>query len=408
MKVLGACSLGGAGHLQPLLPLLDVARARGDGTLVLAPPGLAPLAERSGHPFAAGGEPPESVISPIREALPVLPPEEASVLGNRDLFGQLATEAMLPAMARVFDEWQPDLVLREPCEYASAVVAGERGTPAVQVAISLAEVEWGSIAVAADVLESHRAGMVEELRASPYVTAFPASIDPSPFADTRRVRTRPAEPAAPLPDWWGASKAPLLYATLGSVIPRMSFAAAAFRSILAAVGELDARVLLTVGRLDPTVLQPLPDNVHVEQWVDQADAFAHAEVVICHGGSGTVLGALRAGVPMVSLPHFGDQFPNAHRIVASGAGVVLETARGDEGRPWPAGADAAARITSSITRVRTGTTFREAARRLSREMESLPTVASLLDDLGERPRRPAAAPAGRARRSPTQAPRPPP
>ena len=60
MRVLAACSLGGASHFQTLLPLLDAARGRGDDTLVIAPPAMADHVGRSGHPFRVGGEPPES------------------------------------------------------------------------------------------------------------------------------------------------------------------------------------------------------------------------------------------------------------------------------------------------------------------------------------------------------------
>ncbi|MGA8725195.1 MAG: glycosyltransferase [Acidimicrobiales bacterium] len=382
MRILGACSLGGAGHFRPLLPLLDAALARGDETLVVATPGLQHLVEGAGHRFVAGGEPNESAIAPIREALPVLPPEEASVLGNRDLFGRLATEAMLPTMTRVADEWRPDLVFREPCEYASAVVTAARLIPSAQVAISLADVEWGSIEAAADVLESHRAGMVDELRTSPYLTAFPPSLDRSPFGDTRRLRGREARPPAPLPDWWDGSDQPLVYVTFGSVIPLMSFAPSAFASVIRTVGQLDARVLFTVGRVDPSALEPAPVNVHVEQWVDQADVLAEAQLVVCHGGSGTVLGALAAGVPMVVLPHFGDQFANARRIAESGAGVTLDAGREDDGRRRPAIALMAPRIGSSAALVLSDGSFRRAARRVGLEMESLSPADSILEELG--------------------------
>ena len=79
----------------------------------------------------------------------------------------------------------------------------------------------------------------------------------------------------------------------------MSIAAEVFRSAIEAVaGHADARVLLTIGhRLDPDTLGPLPRHVHVERWVDQADAFAVADVVVCHGGSGTTLARSRWACP---------------------------------------------------------------------------------------------------------------
>ena len=103
----------------------------------------------------------------------------------------------------------------------------------------------------------------------------------------------------------------------------MSIAAGIIRTVVEAVVEAVAtvsgsRVLLSVGtHFDPTLIGPIPDNVHIEAWVDQASILAGADLVVCHGGSGTVLGALGAGVPMVAVPVFADQFGNA-RLVAGG------------------------------------------------------------------------------------------
>ncbi len=216
MRVLAACSLGGAGHLNPLLPFLDDARRRGHETLVVAPPALTAMVEETRHPFEPGGEPPEAEVAPIRERLPVAPPAEASVLGNRELFGRLATTAMLPAMARVFTGWKPDIVLRDPCEYASAVLANQMGITAVQIAIGLADVEWGSIDIAGPALEAHRPGLADELRSSRYATRFPASLDPSPFPRTHRFCEPEQAARRPLPDWWHGSRAPIVYVSFGT------------------------------------------------------------------------------------------------------------------------------------------------------------------------------------------------
>jgi len=323
--VLAACSLGGASHLNPLLPLLAAAGRRGDETLVVGPPALGDMVERTGFAFHAGGEPGEATIAPIREQLPVLPREEASVLGNRDLFGRLATTAMLPAMASLVAEWKPDLVLRDPCEYASAVVAHGLGVPTVQVAISLAEVEAGSITIASPALEAHRAGLTDELLESPYVTRFPASLDPSSFAATRRYHEPRDGAVTPVPEWWPGLDAPLVYLTFGTVLGHMSIAPDVFRTAIAAVAELPLRVLLTIGhRLDPNAIGTVPRNVRVEPWVDQADVFAVADLVVCHGGSGTTYGALAAGLPLVLVPIFADQFENAQRVAAAGAGITVD------------------------------------------------------------------------------------
>jgi UDP:flavonoid glycosyltransferase YjiC (YdhE family) len=383
MRVLAACSLGGAGHLGPLLPLLAAARRRGDETLIVGPPALRDLVRRAGYGFRAGGEPPEAEVAPIRERLPAAPAHEASLLGNRDLFGRMATTAMLPGMKQACAEWSPHLVLREPCEYASAVVAQQMGIRHAQVAISLAEAEAGSIAAATPALEDHRRGLVQELRGSPYLTRFPASLDPSPFPRTVRFQAPGTGDRKPLEDWWGGSDAPLVYATYGTVLGHMSIAAGVYRMALAAAARLDVRVLLTVGhRFDPAALEPVPANVHVEPWVEQAGVLAEADLVVCHGGSGTVFGALASGVPLVVTPLFADQFVNGRRVADCGAGLIVEPEGGDDdGTRRVLGDRDAPRIADAIDAVLGTASYRHNARRIAREMAAAPSVDEVLDAL---------------------------
>ncbi len=349
----------------------------------MGPPAIGEMVEASGFKFWAGGEPPERVVAPIRERLPIAPPEEASVLGNRELFGRLATAAMLPGMEHACTEWRPDLVLREPCEYASAVVAGRRGIPTAQVAISLAEAEAASISVAAPALEATRQGLAAELLAAPYLSRFPESLDPSPFPRTLRFHERGGSSGAPLRDWWAGSQAPLVYVTFGTVLGYMSVAAPVYRMALEAVGGLDIRVLFTVGRhFDPAELGSIPANVHVEAWVAQADAMAHAQVVVCHGGSGTTFGALAAGVPVVVVPLFADQFENGRRIAASRAGLVVEPEPGTVGASRPAvGQLDATRVANGIEKLLADHSYRFEARRIADRMAATPTVDAVLASL---------------------------
>jgi UDP-N-acetylglucosamine transferase subunit ALG13 len=336
------------------------------------------MVEQAGFPFQAGGEPPEAEVAPIREQLPVAPAQQASILGNRELFGRLATAAMLPAMEQTCAEWAPDLVLRDPCEYASAVVAHRLGIPTAQVAISLAEAEAGSIDAAAPALEEHRRGLVEELRVSPYLTRLPASLDPSPFPTTVRFHDGLGirDPAAKLPDWRPGSGAPLVYMTFGTVLGHMSMAPRVYRTAMKAVEPLGVRVLLTVGRhFNRSLLGPVPANVHVESYVDQTQVLDDASLVVAHGGSGTVFGALAAHLPLVVVPLFADQFENGRRIAEAGAGVVVDPSRpglGDEDPP---------RIAEAITTVLATPTYQQQAGRLAGEMAATRSVDEVLTPL---------------------------
>ena len=385
MRMLAACSLGGAGHFNPLVPFLRAARRRGEEVLTVGPPAVREMVESAGFPFRAGGEPSEEQVAAIRERLPVAPAAEASVLGNRELFGRLATAAMLAGMEDAWRDWVPDLVLRDPTEYASAVLAARTRTPIAQVAISLAEAEAGSIAAAAPALEHHLQGLVSELRAQPYLTRFPASIDPSPFADTVRYH-EPRETPVSLPDWWRGSDAPLIYMTFGTVLGYMSIAAETYRMALEAVKRTNARVLLTVGRrFDASTLGPVPPNVHVEPWIGQARVLNHADLVVCHGGSGTTLAALAAGVPLVMVPLFADQFENSRRIAETRAGRLVQT-QIRTGGTRSINAAAALEITRSIEDVLGDVTYRDRARTIAAEMTATPTAEDVLTRLPSRRR----------------------
>lgn len=369
MRVLAAAT-SGVGHFNPLLPLLEGFARRGDRVFIVVPPTLAATVEATGHPFRIGALPPPGEVEPIRQRLGEASPAEAAVLMNREVFGRLSTAAMLPAMQAAFDEWRPDLVVRDPCEYASAVVAARRDVPHAQVGISPAEVEWSSLGLAEPALTAFDDRLVHQLRAAPYVTPFPPSLDPSPFADTRRFRAPAESPPARLPDWWPGLGGPLVYLTFGSVAGELPVGARAYRLALEAVDGLPARVLLTVGRaMDPGSLERVPDNVHVEAWVPQADVFAEAAAVVCHGGSGTTFGALAAGLALVFVPLFADQPVNARVVAGAGAGVVV-------------GLDAgASELRDAIVMVLMDASYRRAAGRLAEEMAGMPELDALLDDL---------------------------
>jgi UDP:flavonoid glycosyltransferase YjiC (YdhE family) len=356
-----------------MVPLLAAARRRGDDVLVVAPPALRDMVSRAGYEMQAGDEPPESDIAPIRELLPTLPAHEASVLGNRDLFARLAADAMLPRVDDVCATWKPDIVLRDPCEYASAVVAETRGLRMAQVAISLADNELGSIDAAGPALAEHHTGLVAEIVASPYLTRFPESLDPSSFPTTLRYHEVVDDAPAPLPAWWDGS-APFVYLTLGTVLGRMTHAVGVYRALLRSVSGLPVRVLLTVGRhFDAATLGELPANTHVEAWVDQGRVLPHADLVVCHGGSGTLFGALAAGVPVVAVPLFADQFANARRAADAGAGVVVEVEQHGRGNRTVIGERDSRWITAAIETALSTPSLPVQAHRIADEVRATPT-----------------------------------
>ena len=381
MRVL-VSSTAGAGHFNPLVPFVDAFARRGDDLLLVVPPGLEAAAEATGQPVRIGGAPPADELAAVWDRVPAASPDEAAYLVNHEIFGRLDTAAMLPAVEDACREWRPDLVLHEPCEYASAVAAERRRIRHAQVAISLAGIEAPVLAThAASALRVYGDGIADAIHASAYLTRFPASLYPSPFPDTRRFRETDAGPRGRLPDWWDGDDAPLVYVTFGSVTGGMPIAAAAYGAVLEAVAGLRARVLLTVGRAtDVPGLGHLPENVHVEAWVPQADVLGEAAAVVCHGGSGTTFGSLAAGVPVVVVPLFADHPANAACVAAAGAGLVVEPDLGVSvlDRIGPRHARL---IRAAIESLLGDASYRAAAGRVADEMRDLPGIDELVGGL---------------------------
>src|SRR5689334_4015140 len=103
MRELLGCSLGGEGHLQPLIGVALAVLRAGHEAKLLVPPALAPSAERAAIDHAVGAEPPGTFVGDIWERVRRGPPQEVAGLIDRELFAGRATAAMLPAARTVVD-----------------------------------------------------------------------------------------------------------------------------------------------------------------------------------------------------------------------------------------------------------------------------------------------------------------
>ena len=76
------------------------------------------------------------------------------------------------------------------------------------------------------------------------------------------------------------------------------------------------------GQDDLAWLGPLPDNILAAAWFPQLQALQRADLIICHGGFGTLREALFYGVPLIVFPLGVDQPGNAARVVYHHVGLA--------------------------------------------------------------------------------------
>ena len=94
------------------------------------------------------------------------------------------------------------------------------------------------------------------------------------------------------------------------------------RASIAGLGQLDGvRVLATWNRRPLSEPIELPSNVTLVEWISYAQTMSHCDVVINHGGHGTLARVLASGAVPVVVPAGGDQAENAARVAWAGAGV---------------------------------------------------------------------------------------
>ena len=120
------------------------------------------------------------------------------------------------------------------------------------------------------------------------------------------------------------------------------------RSAVLGLADMPVRVLATTNRRPLPEPLAVPANARVVDWLSYARTMPRCDVVVCHGGHGTVARALASGCVVVVVPAAGDMAENAARVDWARVGIRRAAAdvhaAGDRagGRPRAREAGAAA------------------------------------------------------------------
>jgi UDP:flavonoid glycosyltransferase YjiC (YdhE family) len=333
---------------------------------------MVPIVEALGFPaFAAGSD---VGLTPVKRPLLELDAqreERAFAEGFARRISRERADDMLPLCVA----WLPDVLVCEETDFGAVVVAERLGIAHATVLVSAA----GSF-----VRHELNAGPLNDVRAenglppdpelvmlSRYLvlSPFPPSFrDPRYPLPATAHAIRPSDPdpgsTSVAPAWAaGRQDAPTVYFTLGTVFNVES--GDLFVRVLAGLRDLPVTVVVTVGRdLDPAELGSQPANVRMERYIPQSVLLPHCSLVVSHGGSGSVIGALAHGLPMVLIPMGADQPHNAARGQALGVARVL-----DPQLATPA------MVREAVSMVLAEPAYRRAAERIRDEIASLPGPA---------------------------------
>ena len=360
---------GGSGHLEPLISLASAAQAAGHEVAFSGRPWMCPKVESLGFlAFPAGSD---SGLTPVRRPLAAIDVEHEIRMVGAGFAYRIAREraaALLPVCA----EWQPDLMVCEELDFGAMIIAEHLALPFATVLV----IASGAL-VRADVVtaplnkvradydlppDADLAMLSRYLMMSPFPASFRDPDFPLP-ATAHAIRPLVPNSDAPAPVWLSQlSDLPTVYFTLGTVFNVES--GDLFQRVLTGLRDLPINLIVTVGRdIDPAEFGTQPHNVHIEQFIPQSLLLPQCDVVVSHGGSGSVMGTLLHGLPMVLIPMGADQPLNATRCETLGVARVLDALT-----VTPQA------VRDAVTQVLQDASYRHAAERLQAEIDALPAV----------------------------------
>ncbi|MFB9909406.1 glycosyltransferase [Allokutzneria oryzae] len=390
---------GSPSHTRSLVPITRALAARGHDVLVVVPEDFVEL-------LAAENLTTAGVLYGMRERLRDMMAEDkqplhpASNPGDmstivRVMAGPLAVDAYQRALP-LAEEFRPDVVVRDDAEFGGLLLAEKLGIPHICLPGGFSNV--GDPVIAAEALAEHvrLAGLDVELGPDcvyrhgridyvPTEFSFTAVDAPLALAYRQPVLVRPGER---LPAWLTEVPAdkPLVLAAIGTALPLTTkvdkeklkgpklpaaFAnidpAKRLRTVIEALAGVDCTAVVATGGV-PVPDAPIAPNVHLVEHVPQPLVLECADLFVTHGGYNGIREALRAGVPMVVQPAFGDQPSNSDRVEELGLGLRIHDGAVEE-------------IRSACTRVLTEPRFAARAAQAKRAMLALPDLDQAVMDI---------------------------
>lgn len=293
--------------------------------------------------------------------MPEDPDEWARAVGR--VYAEIAVNS-LDALLELADHWRPDIVVGGGMFYTAPLLAHHLDIPSVRL-------EWDRIDTrmydpgAATVLAPVLAELGLERLPEPdlWLDVCPPALQPENPLPARPIRWVPGNPQKPLEPWmYAKGERPRVYITAGTRL----FSGDALRDLAKSIAGLGVEVVVGAPENVAADLRDALPDVRIG-WVPLDVLAPTCDLIVHHGGGGTDMTSLNAGVPqLIANPEYPTR---ATRTVAAyGAAILIESGGHEE-------------ITAAVQQLLTDPSYRERAQSVSREMERMPTAATVVAEL---------------------------
>ena len=273
--------------------------------------------------------------------------------------------------------WRPDLVLHDPANLEGLLAGRVLGIP---TALCL----WGPVGPAEPqhmrIVPEDISGSFDRYGAGPLVLddiptvidACPADVAAPTSARRLTVRYVPYNGNGTAPEWvLDRPDRPRVCITWSTALASMSGPRSyLLPHLVKAVADLDVEVVLTATAEDVAALGSVPPSVRVLERMPLRLVLPSCAAVIHHGGSGSLLTAMWAGTPQLTVTFASEQTVAAQRVARTGASINMLGHEAD-----------VPSVRAAVDKILADRQHRDAARRLREELHDRPTPAQLVETL---------------------------
>lgn len=279
-------------------------------------------------------------------------------------FGDLRVELAVEESLAVTREWGPDVIIADDFDHVGPLVAAVAGVPWYEHPVSAAmPPEWAA-AMASAVIHHYTDLGLTPRPALAYVDRCPDALQtPGWQAPVPRLALRPEPHTRPGTSWTPPPRdgRPRVLVTFGTVFNHPDL----LRGALAGLDTESLDVIATLGSA-AAELPATTDGVRYVGFEPLGALLEDVDVVVSVGGSGTMLGSLARGIPMVLAPQGADQPANAERVERVGAGVAV---------------DSITKIGAGVAEVLADSGYRENARAVAKQVADMPSSDEVLAEI---------------------------
>jgi UDP:flavonoid glycosyltransferase YjiC (YdhE family) len=291
-------------------------------------------------------------VSAFMGAVPEDPDEYAKAVGR--VYAEVALDSLEPLLD-LADHWRPDIVVGGGMFYTAPLLAHHLNIPSVRLEwdrIDTRMYDPGAEAVLAPVLAD--LGLRRLPAPDLWLDVCPPSLRPDNAVPARLMRWVPGNPQQALEPWmYTRGDRPRIYITAGTRL----FSGDALRELATSIGELGVEVIVGAPENVASELREVLPGVRIG-WVPLDILAPTCDVIVHHGGGGTDMTCLNAGVPQL-IAH--PEYPTAAtRAIDAYGAAILVTEGGQK------------EVVAACERLLGDPSYRERAQGLSREMAELP------------------------------------